>query len=82
MRAQVFVGSLWGSASPVRVETPLVGAEVVLAAGRVGDVPVPDGFEVAVLVDTRVGDLRRRRDLARGELGVVGRGTASGRGAR
>ena len=49
--AQVFVGSLWGSASPVRVETPLVGAEVVLAAGASVVLPVPDGFEVAVLVD-------------------------------
>ena len=33
VRAQVFVGSLWGSTSPVRVESPLVGAEVVLEAG-------------------------------------------------
>ena len=51
VRAQVFVGSLWGSVSPVRVETPLVGAEVVLAAGASVVLPVPDGFEVSVLVD-------------------------------
>ena len=44
--------SLWGSSSPVRVETPLVGAEVVLEAGASVVLPVPDGFEVAVLVDT------------------------------
>ncbi|HEX6917780.1 MAG TPA: pirin family protein, partial [Phycicoccus sp.] len=71
VRAQVFVGALWGSVSPVRVETPLVGAEVVLAAGASVVLPVPDGFEVAVLVDAgsvSVGDL----PVARGELGVVG----------
>jgi len=71
VRAQVFVGSLWGSSSPVRVETPLVGAEVVLDGGASVVLPVPDGFEVAVLVDTgevTVGDAA----LARGELGVRG----------
>jgi redox-sensitive bicupin YhaK (pirin superfamily) len=70
VRAQVFVGSLWGSASPVRVETPLVGAEVVLAPGAVVDVPVEPGFEVAVLVD-RGSVSFAGRDLARAELGVV-----------
>ena len=70
VRAQVFVGSLWGSASPVRVETPLVGAEVVLAPGAVVDVPVASGFEVAVLVD-RGSVSFAGRDLARAELGVV-----------
>lgn len=71
VRAQVFVGSLWGSVSPVRVESSLVGAEVVLSPGAAVDVPVAQGFEVSVLVDTGsvtfVG-----RDLASGELGVVG----------
>ena len=70
--AQVFVGSLWGSSSPVAVETPLVGAEVVLAAGASVVLPVPDGFEVAVLVD-------------RGEVtfgGVGGRARGAGRGRR
>ena len=71
VRAQVFVGSMWGSSSPVRVETPLVGAEVVLPAGASVVLPVPDGFEVAVLVDVgsvTVGEV----PVARGELGVVG----------
>jgi quercetin 2,3-dioxygenase len=71
VRAQVFVGALWGSASPVRVETPLVGAEVVLAAGASVLLPVPDDFEVSVLVDAgsvALGD----RAVARGELGVAG----------
>jgi redox-sensitive bicupin YhaK (pirin superfamily) len=51
-RAQVFVGSLWGSSSPVRVETALVGAEVVLEPSVSVTLPVPEGFEVGVLVDT------------------------------
>ena len=71
VRAQVFVGSLWGSVSPVRVESPLAGAEVVLAPGAVVDVPLADGFEVAVLVDA--GSVRfDGQPLARGELGVLG----------
>ena len=71
VRAQVFVGALFGSVSRVRVETPMVGAEVVLEGGASVLLPVPDGFEVAVLVDTgsvTMGDT----GLARGELGVVG----------
>jgi len=75
--AQVFVGSLWGSSSPVAVETPLVGAEVGLAAGASVELPLPDGFEVAVLVD--------RGEVAfggvavdRGALGVVGAGRHPG----
>ena len=49
--AQVFVGSLWGSTSPVRVETPLLGAEVRLESGAEVMLPVSAGFEVGVLVD-------------------------------
>ena len=71
VRAQVFVGALWGSVSPVRVETPLVGAEVVLAGGASVLLPVPDGFEVSVLVDGGSVALGGRA-VARGELGVVG----------
>ena len=52
VRAQVFVGSLWGSTSPVEVESPLVGAEVVLGPGCALSLPVAPGFEVSVLVDT------------------------------
>ncbi|HMM94374.1 pirin family protein [Phycicoccus sp.] len=52
VEARVFVGSLWGSTSPVRVETALLGAEVVLAPGATVEVPVPEGFELGVLVDT------------------------------
>ncbi len=70
VRAQVFVGSMWGSTSPVRVESPLVGAELVLEAGSAVHVPVADGFEVSVLVDTGSVTLDGD-DLARAELGVV-----------
>ena len=69
--AQVFVGSLWGSSSPVEVDSALVGAEVVLAPGAVVDLPVPRGFEVAVLVDSGTVTVADR-EVARGELGVVG----------
>jgi redox-sensitive bicupin YhaK (pirin superfamily) len=71
VRAQVFVGSLWDSSAPVRVETPLVGAEVVLEGAASVVLPVPDGFEVSVLVDTgsvNVSDTA----VARGELAVLG----------
>jgi redox-sensitive bicupin YhaK (pirin superfamily) len=69
-RAQVFVGSLWGSTSPVRVETSLLGVEVVLAAGASVAVPVPEAYEVGVLVDT--GSVTfAGQVLAPGELGVL-----------
>ena len=69
-RAQVFVGSLWGSSSPVAVESPLVGAEVVLDPGAAVSVPVPLGFETAVLVDSGAVTLDGT-DVARAELAVV-----------
>src|SRR6478752_4515044 len=75
--AQVFVGSLWGSTSPVAVETPLVGAEVVLAAGASVVLPVPDGFEVAVLGDRGAVTLGGV-EIARGALGVLGAGRHPG----
>jgi redox-sensitive bicupin YhaK (pirin superfamily) len=49
-RATVLVGELagTGAASPARRDTPLVGAELVLAAG--GAVPLDPGFEHALVV--------------------------------
>jgi redox-sensitive bicupin YhaK (pirin superfamily) len=70
VRAQVFVGELWGSASPVRVETPLVGAEVSLVAGASVEVPVPGGFELAVLVDSGSVTVAAQA-LAAAEMGVL-----------
>ena len=75
--AQVFVGSLWGAASPVRVETALLGAEVVLAPGASVVLPVDDAFEVAVLVDTGSVTLDATA-LAAAELGVVEAGHGGG----
>lgn len=70
VRAQVFVGSLWGAASPVRVESALVGAEVVLEGGAAASVPVPAGFELSVLVDTGSVTVDGT-DVGRAELVVV-----------
>ncbi len=69
--AQVFVGSLWGSVSPVRVETALLGAEVRLEPGTAVVLPVEAGFEVGVLVDTGSVELDGTA-LAAADLGVVG----------
>jgi hypothetical protein len=70
VEARVFVGSRWGSSSPVRVETALLGVEVVLEAGASVAVPVPDGFELGVLVD-RGSVVFDEASLAATELGVV-----------
>ncbi len=61
VRAQVFVGSLWGSSSPVRVETPLVGAEVVLEAGSVGGGARARRLRGGGARRCRVGGVRRAR---------------------
>ncbi|MBR7742545.1 pirin family protein [Phycicoccus sp. BSK3Z-2] len=68
--AQVFVGSLWGAASPVRTESPLLGVEVVLDGGAEVGLPVPDDWEVGVLVDDG-GVTFCGQALERAELGVV-----------
>ena len=49
--AKVFLGSLFGSESPVATATPLLGAELCLEQGYVLDVPVDRDFEHGVLVD-------------------------------
>ena len=50
-RARVFAGSLLGATSPATTFTPLLGAELDLAAGTRTTVPVEPGFEHGVLVD-------------------------------
>ena len=52
VRARMLVGSLGGASSPVHTETPLLGAEVILAPGATWEVAVDPGFEHGVLVDT------------------------------
>lgn len=70
VRASVFLGEMFGSASPVTTSTPLLGAEVCLEPGASVELDVPPGFEVAVLVDrgsvTYAGCF-----LSVGQLGVV-----------
>jgi len=68
--ARVFIGSLLGSDSPVRTCSPLVGAEITLAAGTTLTVPVDPSYELGVLVD--LGELRvDGKPLARSELGFL-----------
>ena len=49
--ARVFIGSLLGSTSPVTTYSPLLGAELTLAAGTSLRVPVDPTYELGVLVD-------------------------------
>ncbi|WP_295657049.1 pirin family protein [uncultured Nocardioides sp.] len=50
--ARVFLGSLLGHASPVPTYTPLLGAEIALAAGTTLALDVDATFEHGVLVDS------------------------------
>jgi redox-sensitive bicupin YhaK (pirin superfamily) len=49
LSATVLMGSLGGAASPARCYTPLVGAEITLAAGTDSRLPLQPSFEYAVL---------------------------------
>jgi hypothetical protein len=51
---RVFLGSLAGSTSPVATHTPLVGAEIVLAADAQLTLDINPSFEHGLLVDTGV----------------------------
>ncbi len=67
---RVFLGTLAGSASPVRTFTPLLGAELVLAPHAEVTLTVDPSFEHGVLVDT--GTVRlATTTLRRAELGYV-----------
>jgi redox-sensitive bicupin YhaK (pirin superfamily) len=50
LRATVLMGELAGAVSPARTFSPLVGAEIVLAAGTDTQVPTRTDFEYAALV--------------------------------
>ena len=50
--ARVFLGSLLGSTSPVTTYSPLLGAELTLAAGTTLQVPLEPSYEIGLLVDT------------------------------
>ncbi|UQU68218.1 pirin family protein [Couchioplanes caeruleus] len=49
LSATVLMGDLAGATSPARCHTPLVGAEITLAAGSDTRLPLRPGFEYAVL---------------------------------
>ena len=49
LSATVLVGELDGRTSPARVHTPLLGADVLVAAGRTAALPLRAAFEHAVL---------------------------------
>ena len=74
--ARVFLGGLLGATSPVRTHTPLLGAELRLAAGTSLRVPVDASYELGVLVDhgqVRVGG----KPLAPDDLGYQPPGAGS-----
>ncbi len=52
LQARVFVGSWLGSHCPVRTFSPLLGAELRLAAGTTIDLPLDAAFEHGLLVDS------------------------------
>jgi redox-sensitive bicupin YhaK (pirin superfamily) len=61
---RVFLGSLLGDTSPVATATPLLGAELVLAAGTELHLDVDPAFEHGILVDTgvvSVGDVETKQ---------------------
>ena len=73
---RVFLGSLLGSTSPVTTYSPLLGAELTLAAGTTLQVPLEPSYEIGLLVDT--GDVTvDGLPLDRDQLGFVEPGAGS-----
>ena len=73
---RVFLGSLLGSTSPVTTYSPLLGAELTLAAGMTLQVPLEPSYEIGLLVDT--GDVTvDGLPLDRDQLGFVEPGAGS-----
>ncbi|MFI8993692.1 pirin family protein [Streptomyces sp. NPDC053542] len=67
---RVFLGDLCGQSSPVRVFTPLLGAEITLPAGARVTLDVEGSFEHGVLVDTGTVTAEGTA-LQNGELGYL-----------
>jgi redox-sensitive bicupin YhaK (pirin superfamily) len=74
--ARVFLGSLLGSASPVVTHTPLLGAEVLLAAGARLTLPVEASYEHGVLVDVGLVSVEGQ-EAKPGELAYLAAGRES-----
>ena len=68
--ARVFLGSLLGATSPVTTYSPLLGAELTLAAGTTLGVPLDPSYEIGLLVDAGEHH-RRRRAAGPHELGFL-----------
>ncbi len=75
LSATVLMGELAGAVSPARCHTPLVGAEITVAAGSAGRLPLHTGFEYAVLALDGVADIDGVA-LAAGPLLYLGEGRA------
>jgi redox-sensitive bicupin YhaK (pirin superfamily) len=73
---RVFLGELAGDRSPVHTFTPLLGAQLDLAAGCTLELDVDPSFEHGVLLDLGRVDLAGRT-LAAGELAYLGPGSTS-----
>jgi redox-sensitive bicupin YhaK (pirin superfamily) len=74
--ARVFLGTLAGLRSPVPTYSPLLGAEVVLAAHARLSLPVEPAYEHGVLVDAGPVSMSGTR-LQRAELGYLPPGSAT-----
>ena len=72
----MFLGELAGYRSPVHTFTPLLGAQLDLAAGCTVDLDVHPGFEHGVLVDLGRVDVAGRV-LESGQLAYLGPGSTS-----
>lgn len=75
--ALVFLGSLLGADSPVRMYTPLVGAEIRLHPGSVLDLPVDPAFEHGLLVDTGEHTVLEGVHVPKDAMGYTGVGSES-----
>ncbi len=69
VQSRVFIGRLGDASSPIHTETPLLGAELILAPGTTWETAVDPTFEHGVLVDTGVVDFDGER-LDNSVLGV------------
>jgi redox-sensitive bicupin YhaK (pirin superfamily) len=86
VRTTVVVGSVGSARSPAVVHSPLVGAELLVAAGGTGPVPLEPGFEYGVLSLAGTAEVDGA-ELAPGSLLYLDRGRTglrlrSTRGAR
>lgn len=71
--ARVFLGELAGQRSPVRTQTPLLGAELLLDPGTEWTVEADPAYEYALLIDTGEATFVGTK-LSTGDLGVIDAG--------